>query len=659
VSFDNLKIANKVMAPVMVLMGVIVVSLALSFAQTKMLLSRMEQVTEVSAPADLALSRFNRHLNSIGYAAYRTLVYDGASPQAKAASDDMEANYADAKAQLDEALKADPSLKPVIADFRKRLDGAYSTVGQGRDLGMENADEAAAMVFSVADPDLASLSKDVVARVNKHTKQTNALAHKAEADANRSLVTNLIIALLAGGAALAFSIWVGRRKIAGPVNDLQRTMEVLARGDLSASVHGADRKDELGGMARAVQVFKDNAQALKTAETEQARLTETTEAERMRNDQAREAAAREQAQVMQAIADGLSRLADGDLTYRIDQPFPESFVRLRDDFNGAVGQLEGVVASIVGATRNIGSGADEIASAADDMSRRTEQQAASLEETAAALDEITATVHRSSEGATRASQVVGSARGDAERSGLIMRDATAAMGEIEGSSKQITQIIGVIDEIAFQTNLLALNAGVEAARAGEAGRGFAVVASEVRALAQRSAEAAKEIKGLISASTQQINQGVSLVGQTGEALHQIVSKVSEIDALVSEIAASSQEQAIGLGQVNTAVNQMDQIVQQNAAMVEESTAASHALRSEATGLVEMVSRFRVNGEQQQAPARRSAAPQPAAPRPAAPNARPAANPVAAIRAKVAAFAGGGRSNPPPPSGGNEGGWEEF
>ena len=242
-------------------------------------------------------------------------------------------------------------------------------------------------------------------------------------------------------------------------------------------------------------------------------------------------------------------------------------------------------------TGGIQTGASEISQASDDLSKRTEQQAATLEETAAALDHITATVRKTAEGSIQASSVVAGAKDDAEKSGVVVREAVAAMGQIEQSAQQISQIIGVIDEIAFQTNLLALNAGVEAARAGDAGKGFAVVASEVRSLAQRSAEAAKEIKTLISTSSKQVNQGVALVGQTGEALQRIVSKVLEITGLVSEISASAQEQATALAQVNTAVNQMDQVTQQNAAMVEQSTAASHALTREAGELARLMARF--------------------------------------------------------------------
>jgi methyl-accepting chemotaxis protein len=256
-------------------------------------------------------------------------------------------------------------------------------------------------------------------------------------------------------------------------------------------------------------------------------------------------------------------------------------------------QLQTLVSSIVENSATLRSGTQEISAATDDLARRTEQQAAGLEETAAALGEITGTVRKTADGAKQANEVVARTRIDAQKSGEIVRQAVSAMGSIENSSKQIGQIIGVIDEIAFQTNLLALNAGVEAARAGEAGRGFAVVASEVRALAQRSAEAAKEIKALISTSAQQVESGVKLVGETGQALERIVAQVAEITAVVSEIAASAQEQADGLNQVNIAINEMDQVTQQNAAMVEESSSASRTLAEGTQELVRLTEQFQV------------------------------------------------------------------
>ena len=312
----------------------------------------------------------------------------------------------------------------------------------------------------------------------------------------------------------------------------------------------------------------------------------------------REAAERQQAKhaeeqnvVVTSLASGLKQLADGNMTARINATFASEYEQLRVDFNDAMSKLQEAMGTIVTTASGIRGGAGEIAQAADDLSRRTEQQAASLEETAAALDEITATVSKTAEGSKQANEVVATTKSDAEASGQVVQKTIGAMGEIEKSSKQISQIIGVIDEIAFQTNLLALNAGVEAARAGDAGRGFAVVASEVRALAQRSSEAAKEIKGLISTSTQHVETGVDLVGEAGKALELIVGKVTEINGLVSEIAASAQEQSTALAEVNSAINQMDQTTQQNAAMVEESTAASHSLTQDADGLMELMQRF--------------------------------------------------------------------
>ncbi|MBM0205716.1 hypothetical protein JNW90_23910 [Micromonospora sp. STR1s_5] len=333
-----------------------------------------------------------------------------------------------------------------------------------------------------------------------------------------------------------------------------------------------------------------------------------TEEERARNEKARAVSAKEQALVVANIGRGLDALAKGDLTFRISENFPGEYKKLQDDFNAAMGTLQDTMKTISGATEGIRSGTGEVSQAADDLSKRTEQQAASLEETAAALDEITATVRKTAEGANHARDAVTTAKGDAERSGEVVGGAVQAMSAIEQSAKQISNIIGVIDEIAFQTNLLALNAGVEAARAGEAGKGFAVVASEVRALAQRSADAAKEIKTLIQASSTQVASGVDLVGQAGKALERIVVQIAEINAVVTEIAASAKEQATGLAEVNTAVNQMDQVTQQNAAMVEQSTAASHSLAQEADELGRLISRFEVGASATVTPMAKRAAP---------------------------------------------------
>ena len=298
------------------------------------------------------------------------------------------------------------------------------------------------------------------------------------------------------------------------------------------------------------------------------------------------------------VAGGLSALADNNLEYRLAKEFELAFEPLRSDYNTALSHLQTTMKKISSSASTMAVGTEDIAISSDDMSRRIEQQAAGLEQTAAALDEITATVKRSAECALEAALAASGARSGTERSGAVMSQAAVVMGEIDDSSNRISQIIGVIDEIAFQTNLLALNAGVEAARAGDAGRGFAVVAQEVRELAQRSATAAKEIKSLISSSSEQVKRGVTLVGGVAAALHEVTAKVGEIDVVLSEMARSSQEQATGLAEVNIAVNQMDQVTQQNAAMLGTATAAASSLKIAASEMAALIGEFRIESDGQ-------------------------------------------------------------
>jgi methyl-accepting chemotaxis protein len=300
------------------------------------------------------------------------------------------------------------------------------------------------------------------------------------------------------------------------------------------------------------------------------------------------------------LANGLRHLSDGDMTYRIDQVFAGQLDQLKVNFNESMAKLHMVLRLVGENAYAIDAGAGEIRSAADDLSKRTEQQASSVEQTAAALEEVTTAVKDAALRASEAGELVARTKAGAETSGTIVQDAVSAMEEIETSSREISNIIGVIDDIAFQTNLLALNAGVEAARAGEAGKGFAVVAQEVRELAQRSANAAKEIKALITKSGDQVRQGVELVGETGRRLATIVSEVQGINGNVSAIATTSREQSTGLNEINVAVNQMDQGTQKNAAMVEQTTAATHSLAREAAALIELLSQFRLGEGQDEA-----------------------------------------------------------
>lgn len=382
------------------------------------------------------------------------------------------------------------------------------------------------------------------------------------------------------GIVLVFSLLLTKLLITRPLAKISETTEHLAEGDLSP-VTGFERaSDEIDRIARALSVFRNGL-------VEKQEMSEAVEAER----QARQ---EEQNAAVTVIGQGLERLSQGDLTVRIHDEMSEGYTKLRDDFNATLETLKTNVFEVVQSSESIHSGANEISQAADELAQRTENQAATLEQTAASLKEMTSSVKSAAEGAHRVENIVNEAKEEAEDSGKVVQSAVSAMAEIENSAQRISQIIGVIDDIAFQTNLLALNAGVEAARAGDAGRGFAVVASEVRILALRSSDAATEIKTLIEDSSSQVDHGVVLVGKAGTALDSIVERVGHISQLVSEMAAGSAEQSTGLGAINSGVIQLDQVTQQNAAMVEETSAASHMLKSDATNLSTHVAHFKID-----------------------------------------------------------------
>ncbi|NNH56470.1 methyl-accepting chemotaxis protein [Rhizobium laguerreae] len=407
-----------------------------------------------------------------------------------------------------------------------------------------------------------------------------------------------LLCLLGAAATIAIAYAIVR-SVTVPIARLKAAMNAIAAEEASVEIAGSDRRDEIGQMAKALLVLRDSVDERRALRGREDERQHQIEEERRGNEASLRSASERQTQAMQALGVGLEKLAGGDLTVAIGD-IGEDYAKLRGDFNAAVDALNGVIHAIAESSHVVNESASDISEATGNLSKRTEQQAAALEETAAALDEITATVKTASERANEAREMVTETKASAGKSGEIVRNAVTAMGRIEESSNRISQIISVIDEIAFQTNLLALNAGVEAARAGEAGRGFAVVAQEVRELAQRSANAAKEIKALISRSAAEVEGGVALVRSTGDALLEIEALVNRVNDHVVSIATAAREQSTGLNEINSSVNHMDQMTQQNAAMVEETTAASRTLADESTQLKTLLANFRLRGGEPQA-----------------------------------------------------------
>ena len=601
----------------------------------------------------------------------------------RSAADDLDTPFAKIY-RLDASGSAKAAIEPINAALKSDI-AAIGAAVDGADTSGGNASIKGA---------LQQANTHVDAAARESVKVFDRLAGAHQAEEYRQLYWMMAFLLAASVAAFVFLMRFSR-SFSSRLSDLVGVMDRVSRNDVSVVIPHTSDTNENGQIAEAIARFKDSAiaslkakdEAEESAKQQQemsaqyAREHETfmdaftSAADRIARgdfshrivekviheyepimaqmnlmmgrletaDAQKVAAQNEIQRVVDSLGEALAKLASGNLEASVEVDVAPEFESLKADFNQAISQLKSTIDLVKKGTVSIKLGTDEISQASDDLARRTETQAASLEETAAAVKEITQTVGKTAREADHARETVSVAKTDAEKSGEVVRRAIDAMRGIETSSKQISQIIGVIDEIAFQTNLLALNAGVEAARAGEAGRGFAVVASEVRALAQRSAEAAKEIKGLISASTGQVTPGVQLVGETGQALTRIVDQVAEINAIVTSIAASANEQAHGLDQVNTAVNEMDQVTQQNAAMVEEATAATQTLARQTEDLARLVSRFATgNDNVAEFGARRDA--HKAQPRAARP------------KMKVAAAAGG-RSQAAAKS--SDEGWEEF
>jgi methyl-accepting chemotaxis protein len=610
VNVDNLKLGAKALLPIVLMAAIVVAMVAFGGFKLSGVSSTASDIIERRAAGTLDIDRARVSVVNIVYDVFAATTFDGNEPSGQAAKTGFADALAKGAARFDEVAALLPEKADRVASFKARflalVDKAQEPfkIGQatpsletGRQLKPEELDQMAqsAKLLAAVDVEARAFSDELRSFTLALQDENAKLAAELRAQSHNALWTLTLVGFAATLAAGAAAVWLSTTKIARPLLRLGAAMGTLAAGDMAIEIEGRDRRDEIGDMSRAVEVFKRNALDRARLEAEAAVARTEAEAARERTAAERAKAAAEQAEAVQRLGDGLTGVAGGDLTVRLDEGFTAAYAKIRDDFNSATDKLKATLLTVVASTGTIEASAKEVTAAADDLSHRTEEQAASLEETTATLTEVTAAVKKSAEGTQLARDVAAAADKDAKQSEAVVRQAVDAMSAIAKSSQQIGQIIGVIDEIAFQTNLLALNAGVEVARAGEAGRGFAVVASEVRALAQRSAGAAKEIKGLISQSGAQVEAGVELVADTGRSLERIAMQVAKINAAVSDIASSAHEQATALQQINVAVEQMNLVTQQNAAMVEESTAAGHSLSEETVKLAQLVGQFRVAG----------------------------------------------------------------
>jgi methyl-accepting chemotaxis protein len=679
----NVKISGKI-SVIVAVMAVATAAIAwMGYSGLRQMAVSADRIQHVDGLALLG-ARMNQNLLIMNRAEYRMAAAPGEMEEAE-------------KFLTDSAATFDKR----ILEMTKGLAGEQRTMADEVRVLFDNYRQGTANTIAAArkakDQKLDETREEIMKEVHASRERTNALNAKvralsetldkesdtiqAEAEKQADTLTNLMIAFTFAGIVLGLGLGmlIARLGLVRPVTAVVDNLRQLADGNLDVEVYGTDRRDEVGEIGRTALVFKQNALDKRRMEAE-ARAAEEAARKAEEEQRTREAAiVAEVAEVAKAASGGdldrridlagkdgfllnlcegvnnlvhltgvalkdvasvLGAVAQGDLTKRITGEYGGLFGQLKGDVNGTADKLTEVVTNINAAAGQIGSAASEVAAGSQDLSERSEQQASALEETAASMEELSATVRQNATNAQQANQLAAGAREIAASGGQVVADAVAAMGRIESSSQKIGDIVGMIDEIAFQTNLLALNAAVEAARAGDAGKGFAVVAQEVRNLAQRSAQASKEIKGLIAESTVQVTTGADLVKGAGKTLDEILGSVKRVADIVAEIAAASQEQASGIDQVNSAVTQMDEMTQQNAALVEESTAAAHALEEQSHELNRLMGFFNVGGHLAAKPLALATAVAPA-PVKAAPR---ASNHAPAKPASPPAKAGNGKGN---------------
>jgi methyl-accepting chemotaxis protein len=598
----DLRIRTKIAIP-MVVMGAIGIGSAVYGAfEFGKIEKTYDDLVSQRAAAILDSARAASGMTEIVGNLYQAIAYPEFMKQNTTSIEKVKTAYAASLQALVEAKISFPQRAESFDELSRRLQATKSDIDQIIAQAARDEDLPALSIMSQLDRTVSEIA-GAAAKVNDEIrKDTEATSDLLAADARR--VTMVAIGLSIAGVLLGLigGARLTSAAITRPLERLKLRMGQIANGDYAAEVEGQDRKDEVGEMARAVQVFRENGLAVQRleSETEASRTAVerqrlAAEAERGNAAAVQQRLAAEQAVVVNALAEGLTRLSQGDLSARVEDEVAADYAALKQDFNSAVGHLAQTIATIQATSVDVGNAAREINSGADDLSKRTEEQASSLEQTAATTEQLAASVKASAQASRQAAQLANEATEVATNGGAVAGQAVDAMARIEQTSRKISDITSVIDEIAFQTNLLALNAAVEAARAGDAGKGFAVVASEVRTLAQRSADAAKDIKGLIGESGVEVEQGVGLVRAAGEALSRIVEASRKVAATVSDISAAAAEQANGIDEMSQTVAHMDEMTQANAALAEQSAASAGSLSGQIRRLNELVASFRTGG----------------------------------------------------------------
>jgi methyl-accepting chemotaxis protein len=601
--FQDLRLRTKIAIPLIVV-GLLSLAMAAYAGREHARIEKAySDLNTESAMAILDSGKATRAMADIVRDLYKAIAYPEYMKQNGRAIDDVRKAYDRTQGLLVEGKISYPKRAAEFDALSRELTATKSQIDDILSQAAKDEDLAALSIMSQLDLAVADIVAAAVKLNDAIKADADAASGQLDAEAGQ---LNLVVLGLSGLAVLlglAGAMLLVRLSITRPLDLLQARMGDLASGNYAVEIAGQQRKDEIGAMARAVQVFKENGLAVQRLEAETTEGREASEAQRQAMERERaarveeqERLAAEQAHVMGLLADGLDLLSKGDLTYRIDEEVAAAYQKLCDDFNAAVIHLSETVTTIQTTSVDVANAAREITMGADDLSKRTEEQASSLEESAATTEELAASVKASATASKQAVALADEAMGVAQKGGAIVQDAVEAMARIETASRKISDITSVIDEIAFQTNLLALNAAVEAARAGDAGKGFAVVASEVRALAQRSSDAAKDITALISESGAEVAQGVGLVRSAGEALGKIVEASKKVSATVSDISSASAEQANGIEEMSQTVAHMDEMTQQNAALSEESAASASALAGQIQRLNELVASFRTRDD---------------------------------------------------------------